>query len=109
MAEELGDREDVAGSPVARRGERVTQRACPTKEGRAQACAHLRTVRKLVRMGKLLTTAEAAQRLGISITTLNRWANNGTIPVAVQAPGRTGTRLYDEAVIDAHADTTTAA
>ena len=53
--------------------------------------------------------AEAAQRLGISITTLNRWAKNGAIPVAVQAPGRTGTRLYDEAVIDAHADTTTAA
>ena len=80
-----------------------------TKRG---ARTHLRNVLpvcKFVHMSKLLTTAEAAQRLGISITTLNRWANNGTIPVAVQAPGRTGTRLYDEAVIDAHADTTTAA
>ena len=47
-------------------------------------------------MRKLLTTAEAAERLGVSITTLNRWAKNGAIKVAVQAPGRTGTRLYDE-------------
>lgn len=66
-------------------------------------------VRKFVHMRKLLTTAEAAERLGVSVTTLNRWANTGAIEVAVQAPGRTGTRLYDEAVIDAHADTTTAA
>ena len=52
-------------------------------------------------MNKLLTTAEAAQRLGVSIATLNRWANNGTIRVAVQAPGRTGVRLYDEDEISA--------
>ena len=53
-------------------------------------------MRKLVHMSKLLTTAEAAQRLGISVTTLNRWAKSGAIRVAVQAPGRTGVRLYDE-------------
>ena len=60
-------------------------------------------------MSNLVSTSEAARRLGISVATLNRWAKNGTIPVAVQAPGRTGTRLYDEATIDAHANNTTTA
>ena len=48
----------------------------------------------------LMSTAEAADRLGISVATLNRWANSGKVPVAVQAPGKTGTRLYDADVID---------
>ena len=60
-------------------------------------------------MSNLVSTSEAARRLGISVATLNRWAKNGAIPVAVQAPGRTGVRLYDEAVIDAHANNTTTA
>ena len=47
-------------------------------------------------MSNLVSTSEAARRLGISVSTLNRWAKNGAIPVAVQAPGRTGVRLYDE-------------
>jgi len=49
----------------------------------------------------LITTTEAAERLGISVATLNRWAASGRIPVAVQAPGRTGTRMYDPAAIAA--------
>lgn len=49
----------------------------------------------------LMSTAEAAERLGISVATLNRWAKNGRVPVAVQAPGRTGTRMFDSAVIEA--------
>lgn len=83
-----------------------------SSSGRAGWRTNLRNVLpvgKLVHMRKLLTTAEAAERLGVSIATLNRWAKNGAIKVAVQAPGRTGTRLYDEAVIDAHANNTTTA
>ena len=52
-------------------------------------------------MSNLVSTSEAARRLGISVATLNRWAKNGAIPVAVQAPGRTGVRLYDEGEIAA--------
>ena len=52
-------------------------------------------------MSNLVSTAEAADRLGISVATLNRWASNGKVPVAVQAPGKTGTRLYDADAIEA--------
>ena len=48
----------------------------------------------------LISTAEAARRLGITVSTLNRRAASGSIPVAVQVPGETGARLYDAAVID---------
>ena len=48
----------------------------------------------------LISTAEAARRLGITVSTLNRRATSGSIPVAVQVPGETGARLYDAAVID---------
>ena len=48
----------------------------------------------------LISTAEAARRLGITVSTLNRRAASGSIPVAVRVPGETGARLYDDAVID---------
>ena len=48
----------------------------------------------------LISTAEAARRLGITVSALNRRAASGSIPVAVQVPGATGARLYDAAVID---------
>ena len=48
----------------------------------------------------LISTAKAARRLGITVSTLNRRAASGSIPVAVRVPGETGARLYDAAVID---------
>lgn len=52
----------------------------------------------------LMSTAEAADRLDISIATLNRWAKNGAVPVAIQAPGRTGTRMFRREDIEALAE-----
>jgi len=49
----------------------------------------------------ILSTAQAARRLGVSVATLNRWAAAGLVPVAGQGDGRTGPRFYDEADLDA--------
>ena len=48
----------------------------------------------------LLTTTEAATRLGVSVPTLNRWVRQGRIAPVIQAPGLRGARLYDPADID---------
>ena len=42
----------------------------------------------------LVTTAEAAQMLGVSVATVNRRADKGEIPVAAKAPGKRGARLF---------------
>lgn len=47
----------------------------------------------------LLTTAEAAERLGVSVPTVNRWAADGTLPVAHQLPGKTGARLFTRSAV----------
>ena len=52
----------------------------------------------------LMSTAEAADRLGISIATLNRWAKNGAVAPIVQAPGRTGARMFRREDIEALAE-----
>lgn len=49
----------------------------------------------------LLTTTQAAERVGVSVPTINRWARQGRITPAFQAPGVRGARLYDPADIDA--------
>lgn len=49
---------------------------------------------------ELLTSAEAADRLGISRMTVNRRVRSGDIPAAGRLPGRTGAWLFDPAVID---------
>jgi len=43
---------------------------------------------------ELLTTAQVAERLGVSVKTVARWANAGTLPTAVKAPGLRGARLF---------------
>lgn len=45
-------------------------------------------------MPDLLTTAEAAEVLGVTVATINRWAVSGRLPVAHKLPGRTGANLY---------------
>ena len=52
----------------------------------------------------LLTTADAARRLGIAVPTLNRWVRAGRITPTVEGPGIRGARMYAEAAIDALAD-----
>ena len=42
----------------------------------------------------LLSTAEAAALLGKSPATINRWAEDGTLPVAFKAPGIRGARFF---------------
>jgi excisionase family DNA binding protein len=43
---------------------------------------------------KLLSTAEAARRIGVSVATINRWADTGTLAPAAKAPGLRGARLF---------------
>ena len=50
---------------------------------------------------KLLTTMQAAERVGVSVPTINRWARQGRIAPVFKAPGLRGARLYDPADIDA--------
>ena len=49
-------------------------------------------------MHDLLTTAEAARRLGISRTTLTRWVAAGKLKPAAAATN--GTMLFDPALVD---------
>lgn len=47
-----------------------------------------------------LSTAEAADKLGVSVYTLNRWARTGKITPSLEGSGVTGARFYDRAVIE---------
>lgn len=51
-------------------------------------------------MVKFLTTAQVAERLGRSVSTVNRLAKAGVIPVAQQGTGVRGERLFDPAVVE---------
>jgi excisionase family DNA binding protein len=48
----------------------------------------------------LLSTAEAADRLGVSVRTVTRWAESGRLPVAHRMPGVTGAMLFEESAVD---------
>jgi len=41
-----------------------------------------------------LPTATVAAQLKVSERTVNRWANEGILPIAFQAPGATGARFF---------------
>lgn len=47
----------------------------------------------------LISTAEAAAILGTTVSTVNRRAIAGQIPVAQQLPGMTGARLFRRSVV----------
>lgn len=45
----------------------------------------------------LLSTAEVARSLGVTVTTVNRWAGQGRIVEVAKGPGLRGARLFDAA------------
>ncbi len=51
----------------------------------------------------LLSTAETADRLGRSISTVTRLAESGRLPIAHRMPGKTGAMLFDVEAVDAFA------
>lgn len=53
---------------------------------------------------EFLTAAQVADRLGVSIKTVARWANSGQLPTAVKAPGLRGARLFRATDIDTLTD-----
>lgn len=69
-------------------------------------CPRKVTLDKLALMGKLahmrrrrpppdlVGTAQAAEILGVSVATVNRWALSGRLEPVVEIPGRTGARLF---------------
>ena len=42
----------------------------------------------------LIPTSEVAEIVGVSVATVNRWAESGRLRTAAQAPGPTGARLF---------------
>lgn len=52
------------------------------------------------RHAPLIGSAAAARIFGVDRATFNRWVVAGQIPVAGQAEGTTGARLFDADVID---------
>ena len=49
----------------------------------------------------LITTAEVADILGVSVATVNRWVRNGTLKPAVRGPGDKGANMFARADIEA--------
>jgi len=48
----------------------------------------------------MLTTKEAADKLGVSIRTVQRMADDGTLSPTVRYPGQTGPLLFDETDVE---------
>ena len=48
----------------------------------------------------LLSTKAAAKQLGISVRTLNRWAESGKIVPAYKGEGKRGGYLYEPAAVE---------
>lgn len=50
---------------------------------------------------ELMTATQVAERLGVAVATVARWANSGLLPTAVKAPGLRGARLFRAEDVDA--------
>ncbi len=57
-------------------------------------------MRNVTHAGELLSTADAARKIGVSVATINRWADTGTLPPAAKAPGLRGARLFSVADVE---------
>lgn len=55
----------------------------------------------LVEQQTLVSTAEAAEIIGRSIATVNRFVREGLLAPAMQYPGSTGARMYHRADVEA--------
>jgi excisionase family DNA binding protein len=53
-------------------------------------------------MARLLTSAEAAQQLGVSKTTIHRWAATGTLAYVRKLDGLRGGYVFDSTDISAY-------
>ena len=66
------------------------------KELRAEGCAHAQFVINVAHMhNKPLTTAAAAEVLGVTVSTVNRMAERGELKPLIKFPGKTGARMFD--------------
>lgn len=48
-----------------------------------------------------MTTAEAADALGVSVKTITRWAASGKLPPVKRLPGRRGAMLFASEAVEA--------
>jgi excisionase family DNA binding protein len=55
-------------------------------------------------LNNLLTTEQAAERLGKHVATINRWALEGKLVPAFQAPGVRGARMFPHEAVNALVD-----
>lgn len=49
---------------------------------------------------ELLTTRQVAERLRVTVATVNRWADTDRLPVAQKLPGITGANLFHSADVE---------
>lgn len=49
----------------------------------------------------LLTAAQVAERKGVAVSTVAKWARSGKLRTAWQAHGKTGARYFDPSDVDA--------
>lgn len=50
---------------------------------------------------ELMTTSQVAELRNANIATVNRWARNGELPVAMKLPGRNGANLFRRSDVEA--------
>lgn len=56
---------------------------------------------RMLKLPRLIGSAQAAKILDIDRATFNRWVKAGRVPVAMEMEGPTGARLFDAEVIEA--------
>lgn len=52
-------------------------------------------------MAELLTSRQVAERLGTTVTTVNRWVQRGRLTPSLEVPGYKGARLFDPDAVEA--------
>ena len=68
-----------------------------------RACVNVTHMRNVTHMSKetLLTTREAASRLGVSVQTISRWVSEEKLKPVLKAPGIRGSLFFSEEDVDA--------
>lgn len=68
---------------------------------RLRDLTHMRNVPHMTQSETLLTTKEAASRLGVSVQTISRWVSEDKLRPALKAPGIRGPLFFRAADVDA--------